>query len=133
MREAAISESPLPSLDYAKAFRLVRAGLGVSQGAMAEAIGIQPNTLSSYEGGGKTPSFDTLRRLAHASGWPLAAVVALTIDGGELDAAPELAPLIARYLTSERVSDEQNKDETTTDQQSVQHAWSAQVSAAGLD
>ena len=52
--------------DLPERLRRARKERGLSQGRLAQRLGIQPAAVSHFETGHRKPSFDTLRRLADA-------------------------------------------------------------------
>jgi transcriptional regulator with XRE-family HTH domain len=58
---------------YGDFLRLLRTSRGLSQGALAEIVGISQPNLSAYEQGRRVPTLDTLNRLVVACGYELAA------------------------------------------------------------
>lgn len=52
--------------------RRLRRQAGVTQGALADAAGTSQPTIAAYEGGRKSPTLETLRRLASAVGLEVA-------------------------------------------------------------
>lgn len=52
--------------DFAARLKAVRESRGLSQSGLAEKTGLQPSAVSHFETGGRSPSFDNLRRLADA-------------------------------------------------------------------
>jgi transcriptional regulator with XRE-family HTH domain len=53
---------------FAETLVRLRAAAGVSQYALAKMTGLTPQALSYLEQGGRTPSWDTVQRLARALG-----------------------------------------------------------------
>ena len=51
---------------FSQRLRTVRDLRKLSQGDLAERSGLQPSAISHFETGGRSPSFDNLRRLADA-------------------------------------------------------------------
>jgi len=51
---------------FAARLKAVRESRGLSQSGLAEKTGLQPSAISHFETGGRSPSFDNLRRLADA-------------------------------------------------------------------
>jgi transcriptional regulator with XRE-family HTH domain len=58
---------------YGDFIRALRTSRGLSQGALAEIVGISQPNLSAYEQGRRIPTLDTLNRLVVACGYELAA------------------------------------------------------------
>lgn len=56
-----------PSAVFKDRLRIAREGLrGMSQVELAKATGLPPSSIAHFEGGGRKPSFDNLRKLANA-------------------------------------------------------------------
>ena len=56
-----------PSNVFKDRLRIAREGLrGMSQVELAKATGLPPSSIAHFEGGGRKPSFDNLRKLANA-------------------------------------------------------------------
>ena len=56
-----------PSDVFKDRLRIAREGLrGMSQAELAKATGLPPTSIAHFEGGGRKPSFDNLRKLANA-------------------------------------------------------------------
>lgn len=51
---------------FAARLKAVRESRGLSQSDLAEKTGLQPSAVSHFETGGRSPSFENLRRLADA-------------------------------------------------------------------
>lgn len=51
---------------FAKRLKEAREAKGLSQAKLAELAGFQPSAISHFETGGRSPSFDNLKRLADA-------------------------------------------------------------------
>ncbi|MCA1843997.1 MAG: helix-turn-helix domain-containing protein [Actinobacteria bacterium] len=58
---------------YGAFIRALRTSRGLSQGDLAEIVGISQPNLSAYEQGRRTPTLDTLNRIVVACGYELAA------------------------------------------------------------
>jgi transcriptional regulator with XRE-family HTH domain len=52
--------------DFPTRLKTARESRGLSQGELAGKTGLQPSAISHFETGGRSPSFDNLRRLADA-------------------------------------------------------------------
>lgn len=72
-------------MDYAKAFRILRAAFGLRQAELAERLSIGASQLSLIESGRRRPSLKTVDELARALGVPKALVVLLASEPGQLD------------------------------------------------
>lgn len=59
-------ESSSPSPAFQDRLRLAREARKLTQSELAEKAGFQPSAISHFETGGRTPSFDNLKRLADA-------------------------------------------------------------------
>jgi transcriptional regulator with XRE-family HTH domain len=89
--------------------RAARRGAGLTQKQLAEALGVEPITVSRWERGATTPDLEVLRLVAGATGKPLSFFVD---DGpsGRVPASPELADATARIeAASARIADESER------------------------
>lgn len=72
------------AMDYAKAFRILRAAFGLRQAELAERLTIGPSQLSLIEAGKRQPSLKTVEALAEALGVPQALVMLLASEPQQL-------------------------------------------------
>lgn len=87
-------------MDYAKAFRVLRAAFGLQQSQLAERLSIGASQLSLIENGKRQPSLKTVDDFARALGVPKALVVLLASETKELDGQgqPEIEDLARALL-----------------------------------
>ena len=71
-------------MNYAKAFRVVRAAYGLRQSELAEQLSIGASQLSLIEAGKRQPSLRVVDELARALQMPKALVVLLASEPAEL-------------------------------------------------
>lgn len=89
-------------MDYAKAFRILRAAFGFSQSELASRLDIGASQLSLIEAGKRKPSHRTLESLSRVLNVPVPLITLLASDEAnlaELDSsAPELSRLLLQLL-----------------------------------
>jgi transcriptional regulator with XRE-family HTH domain len=61
-----MAESSTPSPAFQDRLRFAREARKLTQAELAEKSGLQPSAVSHFETGGRSPSFDNLKRLADA-------------------------------------------------------------------
>jgi transcriptional regulator with XRE-family HTH domain len=71
-------------MDYAKAFRIVRAAAGVSQADVARVLGVGPSQVSLIEAGKRQPSHRLVQKLADVLRVPPALITLLASGSGDL-------------------------------------------------
>jgi transcriptional regulator with XRE-family HTH domain len=86
-------------MDYSKAFRVIRATYGVSQGRMAECLRISSSALSLIEHGERKPSLKTIEALSNATGFTVPAITAIASETYSSDTAA-VAPHIMQNVTT---------------------------------
>lgn len=79
-----------PELDFGRAFRVVRAATGLSQGMMAHRAGISGSYLSLLEAGKRKPALGVVTDFAAAAGVPTELLTLLAQPGHD---DTDLAPL----------------------------------------
>lgn len=92
-------------MNYAKAFRILRAAFGLRQTELAHRINISPSQLSLIEAGKRQPSLKTIDALARALGIPQALITVLATAADDLESQPdqdvsELGKILLRLLVS---------------------------------
>ena len=92
-------------MNYAKAFRILRAAFGLRQTELAHRINIGASQLSLIEGGKRQPSLKTIDALARALGIPQALITVLATAADDLESQPdqdvsELGKILLRLLVS---------------------------------
>lgn len=91
--------------DYGKAFRIVRAALGLNQTELAERLSITPSYLSLIEANKRLPSTAVIDGFASGAGIPSALIAVLASSSDELadsseDTFGDLAKALLRLLVS---------------------------------
>ena len=91
--------------DYGKAFRIVRAALGLKQTELAELLSITPSYLSLIEANKRLPSTAVIDSFSKAVGVPSALIAVLASTSDELgdsseDTFGDLAKALLRLLIS---------------------------------
>lgn len=91
--------------DYAKAFRIVRAAFGLSQGELAERLPISASQLSLIEAGKRQPSLRVVDALAKGVGVPAALITLLASTPADVEAQDDaniadLARALLRLLVT---------------------------------
>ncbi len=61
-----MSESSIPTGDFASRLRKTRENRELSQSQLAQRAGMQPSAIAHFEAGRRKPSFDNVRALAKA-------------------------------------------------------------------
>lgn len=86
-------------MDYAKAFRVIRAAFGLSQAQLAALIRVGPSQISLIESGKRQPSLATITDLAAALDIPRSLIDLLASDKAELDRQDQdIVAALARNL-----------------------------------
>ncbi|NUZ08990.1 helix-turn-helix transcriptional regulator [Piscinibacter koreensis] len=91
--------------DYGKAFRIVRAAVGLRQAELAERMPITASQLSLIEAGKRQPSLRVVEALAKAVGAPAALITLLASTPNDIDLKADhnisgLANALLRLLLS---------------------------------
>lgn len=98
-------------MNYAKAFRVLRAAFGLGQGELASRLNIGASQLSLIEAGKRQPSHKTLASLSQTLSVPLPLISLLATDSEELDAlgadVGELSKILLKVLVSSSEGDVQ--------------------------
>lgn len=84
--------------DYGKAFRIVRAALGLSQAQLAERMPITASQLSLIEAGKRQPSVRAIDALGQAGGVPTPLITLLASTQDELVVSQDLGDLARALL-----------------------------------
>lgn len=92
-------------MDYAKAFRIIRAAFGMRQDELADRLNVGPSQLSLIERGKRQPSLKTLDSLTSSLGVPRSLVALLASEPEDLKNQNEedvanLARALLRVLVS---------------------------------
>lgn len=76
--------------------REARIRADLTQARLAEQVGVEPQTVSAFERGQRTPRLQTLQRIADGTGVRLTALVELDTERADRDDSvpPELKPLV---------------------------------------
>lgn len=89
-------------MNYAKAFRILRAAFGFSQSELASRLDIGASHLSLIEAGKRKPSHKTLESVSRVLSVPVPLIGLLASDEKELanldSSAPELSKLLLQLL-----------------------------------
>lgn len=98
--------------DYGKAFRIVRAALGLKQTELAELLSITPSYLSLIEANKRLPSTAVIDGFAKGVGIPSALIAVLASSSDELadsseDTFGDLAKALLRLLISTKADAQQ--------------------------
>lgn len=98
--------------DYGKAFRIVRAALGLKQTELAELLSITPSYLSLIEANKRLPSTSVIDSFAKSVGIPSALIAVLASTSDELsdsseDTFGDLAKALLRLLISTKADTQQ--------------------------
>lgn len=98
--------------DYGKAFRIVRAALGLKQTELAERLSITPSYLSLIEANKRLPSTAVIDEFATGVGVPSALIAVLASSTDELaetsqDTFGDLAKALLRLLISTKADAQQ--------------------------
>lgn len=98
------------NIDFAKAFRVIRAAYGLQQAELADRIGISASQLSLIEKGKRQPSHRVVSNLGAVTGAPTSLITLLASDPSELGdkEIPELAQALLRLLV--KASGDQQRD-----------------------
>lgn len=84
--------------DYGRAFRIVRAALGLSQAELAERMPITASQLSLIEAGKRQPSVRVIDSLGQAGGVPTPLITLLASTQDELVSSQDLGDLARTLL-----------------------------------
>lgn len=72
-------------MDYAKAFRIIRAAFGLSQAELAQVVRIGPSQISLIEAGKRQPSHRVIRDMAETLRIPPSLVTLLASEPRDLE------------------------------------------------
>ncbi len=92
-------------MNYAKAFRIVRAAFGLRQSVLSDRLNISANQLSLIEAGKRQPSLRVINSLSAVVGIPSALVTLLASSPEDVESHPDqdvsdLAKVLLRLLVS---------------------------------
>lgn len=102
-------------MNYAKAFRIIRAAFGLKQSELAGRMPITSSQLSLIESGKRQPSIRVIDGLAKAVGVPTALVSLLASTSDDIESKPDadisdLARALLRLLITAREHPQQSLD-----------------------
>jgi transcriptional regulator with XRE-family HTH domain len=76
-------------MNIGKSIKMCRTSLGLSQGDLAQKIGMSMSYISLIEKGKRDPAISTIEQIADALGVPVSLLTFLAADPNELKGVPE--------------------------------------------